>query len=288
MISGKTAREVLLANGVKPDIECADGDKPAILEYIHRRDGEAEIYFVANPSNRVEKARCTFRVSGKAPELWDAVSGEHRLADAYAETDGRVTLPLELAPYGSVFVVFRAPAAAAPSAAVKSNYPKAEPRAELSGPWTVQFDAKWGGPASVQFEQLVSWPARPEPGIKFFSGTATYTKTFDLPAGIRPPGSGILLDLGNLRELAEVRVNGKPCGIVWAPPFRVDITSAVKATGNTLEVEVVNFWPNRVIGDASLPVEKRLTKTNVRKLTKETALVESGLLGPVKIMVTAP
>ena len=286
VIAGKTAREVLLAAGVKPDFEFAGGDPQTMLDYIHRRDGGTEIYFVANPSNRVENARCTFRVSGKAPELWDAVSGERRFAPAYAEADGRVTLPLELAPYGSVFVVFREPASAH-AATAKSNTPKLEARAELSGPWAVSFNPKWGGPASIQFEQLVSWPARAEVGIKFYSGTATYTKTFDLPASLQPPVSGILLDLGHVRELAEVRLNGKSCGIVWSPPFRVDITSAVKATGNTLEVEVVNFWPNRIIGDASLTVEKRFTRTNVRKLTKDTALVESGLLGPVRILQPA-
>ena len=283
IIIGKTAREVLLASGMKPDFEVADAGVPKALDYIHRRAGGAEIYFVANPSNRVEKARCTFRVSGQAPELWDAVSGERRFAPAYAEADGRVTLPLELAPYGSVFVVFREPASAHPATA-QSNTPALEARAELSGSWAVRFDPKWGGPASVQFEQLVSWPARAEPGIKFYSGTATYTKTFDLPAGLQAPASAIQLDLGRVRELAEVRVNGKSCGMVWSPPFRVDITSAVKATGNTLEVEVVNFWPNRIIGDSSLPAEKRLTRTNIRKLTKDTALVESGLLGPVRIM----
>lgn len=287
VVSGKAAREVLLANGVKPDFEFTGTDAQSALDYIHRRDGNSEIYFVANRSNRWDQARCTFRVSGKAPEIWDAMTGERRFATAYSEADGRTSLPLEFAPYGSVFIVFREPSTAHPATRA-SNTRKLEPHAELTGPWTVRFDPKWGGPASAQFDQLVSWPKRAENGIKFYSGTATYAKTFDLPAGLQPQGSVLFLDLGDVRELAEVKLNGKSLGIVWAPPFRVDISSAVKPTGNTLEVNVVNFWPNRIIGDGALPTNQRLTKTNVRKLTKDTALMVSGLLGPVRILTSTP
>jgi hypothetical protein len=189
-------------------------------------------------------------------------------------------LPLDFTPCGSWFIVFRAPAAAHPATA-KSNTLQFDPLAELTGAWTVRFDPRWGGPGAVEFSTLTSWPTRSEPGIKFYSGTAVYTKTFDLPAA--SDKGRRFLDLGNVRELAEIRVNGKSCGITWAPPFRVDITDAVKPTGNTLEVEVVNFWPNRVIGDAALPVAQRLTKTNVLELKADTPLIESGLLGPVRL-----
>ena len=131
-----------------------------------------------------------------------------------------------------------------------------------------------------------SWTTRPEPGIKYYSGTATYEKTFDfsISALRKRLTRAILLDLGDVRELAEVKVNGKSCGIVWTPPFRVDITGAVKPGENKLEIEVVNFWPNRIIGDANLPPDQRLTKTNIRNLKANTALMESGLLGPVRIL----
>ncbi len=283
VLRGRTAREVLLADGVAPDCEFSGGQPGALLNYLHRRDGNTDIYFVANRSNRVEDVRATFRVTGKAPELWDAVSGRRHFAGAYQEADGRTTLPLELSPCGSMFVVFRASASEHPATA-RSNITTYQALQELTGPWTVRFDPKWGGPASAQFESLVSWPTRSEPGIKFYSGTATYAKSFDLPASVRHPASGIWLDLGSVRELAEVRVNGQSCGIVWSPPFRVDITEAVKPGANALEVDVVNFWPNRLIGDASLPPEQRLTRTNIRKLTRDTPLIESGLLGPVRIL----
>jgi hypothetical protein len=181
-----------------------------------------------------------------------------------------------------MFVVFREPALAHPSAG-GPNFPRLTSAHEIRGPWAVTFDPKRGGPKSVQFETLIDWTERPEPEVRFFSGTAIYTKPFDLPAPLRAAKTPLWLDLGSVRELAEVRLNGEPLGILWVPPFRVDISHAVRPTGNLLEVEVVNFWPNRIIGDQSLPAEKRLTRTNVRKFTKDTPLMPSGLLGPVTL-----
>jgi hypothetical protein len=224
---------------------------------------------------------CSFRVTGKAPELWDAVSGEHRFAAAYTQAEGQTTLPMELGPCGSRFVVFRESATThAPTS--KSNDPEFRTTSELSGPWTVSFDSKWGGPESVPFDRLVSWTTRSEPGIKYYSGTAVYRKTFAAPANLT--GTSVVLELGDVRELAEVKVNGKSCGITWTPPFRVEIGQALKPGTNELEVEVVNFWPNRIIGDASLPKDQRLTRTNIRKLTPETPLMQSGLLSPVRLL----
>ena len=282
VIAGKTAREVLLADGVQPDCELVSGNPKAELDYIHRTVAGAEIYFIANRATAAEDVRCTFRVAGLAPELWDPVTGERKFAAAYAEANGRTVLPLQLPPCGSLFVIFRTPAAAHPATAA-DNTAKFKALRELSGPWTVKFDPKWGGPETAVFDSLASWTTRPEAGIKFYSGTATYRKTFELAADSR-----VWLDLGEVRELAEVRVNGKPCGIVWAPPFRVEITAALQRGANELEVDVVNFWPNRLIGDASLPKAQRLTRTNILKLTPKTPLVPSGLLGPVSLIAPAP
>jgi hypothetical protein len=291
VIWGRTAREVLLADGVKLDF-VANGEPDKPLDYFHRRDGDADIYFIANRTNIGTSASCAFRATGKAPELWNPVTGERRFAAAYQEGDGRTFVPLEFAPCGSWFVVFREPTSAHPATITGNvptiaNSPKFAPIAELTGSWTVRFDTNWGGPASTTFEKLVSWPDRPEPGIKFFAGTATYVRTFDLPqTAIGNPQSAIVLDLGSVRELAEVRVNGQSCGIVWAPPFRVDVSRCVKPGANRLEVEVVNFWPNRIIGDAALPASERRTRTNIRKLTADVGLMPSGLLGPVKLLQT--
>jgi hypothetical protein len=148
------------------------------------------------------------------------------------------------------------------------------------------FDPKWGGPGTVEFPTLVDWTTRPEDGIRHYSGIATYRKTFDLPqSAIRNLQPAFLLDLGVVKNLARVRLNGRDLGIVWCAPWRVDITGAVKSGGNELEIAVANLWPNRLIGDQSLPPEKRLTWTTWNPFKKDSPLLESGLLGPVTIRV---
>lgn len=282
VLTNVTAREALKTMGMKPDFEAeVEGGGKSNVCFIHRRDGEAQIYFVVNRSTNAVNLNCTFRVYGKAPELWDAVSGEHRFVTAYTGNEEITKLRLRLAPCGSQFVVFREAAKSHPaSAEPKETGPRTV--AELTGPWTVAFDPKWGGPALAEFDSLESWTARSEAGIKYYSGTAVYRKDFDVPAAAT--NAPMKIDLGNVRELAEVKVNGQSCGIVWAPPFRVDISHALKPGVNHLEVEVVNFWPNRIIGDQFLPVSERFTRTNIRLLTSKTALVPSGLMGPVKLM----
>ena len=284
VIWGKTAREVLAADGVKPDLEYAGGQADAFLDYIHRCDGETEIYFVANRLGRWEETRCTFRVSGKLPELWDPLTGETRPAAAYTQADGRTTLPLEFAPYGSIFVVFRQAIPANQNGSGTKNCPTLSLPHELTGPWTVKFDPQWGGPASVRFETLADWTKRPEEGIRFFSGTAFYQKMFDLPEALWTPRRRLVLDLGEVKELASVRLNGKDLGVLWAMPMRVEITEEVKPAGNVLEIAVTNFWPNRLIGDAALPPQDRVTRTNIAKFKKDSPLMPSGLLGPVRIL----
>jgi hypothetical protein len=283
VITGKTARGVLQADGIRPDCEFVNaGEWP--LDYIHRTTDDAEIYFVANRATNAVAVNCAFRVTGKAPELWNAVTGERKFAPAYEEKDGRIFLPLDFGPCGSWFVIFREPADAHPAVA-KVNSPELTPLQQIPGAWTVHFDPKWGGPEAVQFDSLVSWPTRPEPGIKFYSGTAVYEKTFNLPVpSAVVPGEKTFLDLGNIRELAEIKVNGKSCGIVWCPPWRVEVTDAVRPGENKLQIEVVNFWPNRLIGDDSLPPEQRVTRTNIRKLTAKTPLEPAGLFGPVQLL----
>jgi hypothetical protein len=146
----------------------------------------------------------------------------------------------------------------------------------------VHFDPQWGGPAKVDFQNLLSWTARPEDGIKFYSGTATYRKSFDLPPGLSGSHARVALDLGDVKYVAQVRLNGIDLGPLWTKPFRVEITKALKPAGNVLEIDVANLWPNRIIGDSRLPPERRYTHTNI-VYTEDTPLWESGLLGPVRL-----
>jgi len=294
VIWGKSPREVLLADGVKPDFTFTGQDAhPDDFDYIHRTSSDAEIYYVINRNQQPTTQDFTFRVSGKQPEIFDPISGGTRPANAFRQADGCTTLPLELDRFGSFFVVFRKTIANETVGNAKNNFPKLVQQQALAGPWKVAFDPAWGGPANAEFPELVSWTERPEAGIKFFSGTATYRKTFDLSNIAKPTRKNVrqtkrlFLDLGAVKEVAEVRLNGQKLGILWCTPWRVDITKAVKPTGNVLEIDVINLWANRVIGDLAQPKEKRFTKTHevfrFDMLAKTTPLIESGLLGPVTL-----
>ena len=283
LVWSKTARQVLQGDGVTPDVEIKGVSTDGTLDWIHRTVGDAEVYYVANRWLAPETVDCTFRVSGRQPELWDSVTGRTRTATAFRQTDGRTTVPLKFGPSGSIFVVFRKPIPATAQGTTPTNDLAMTEVVHVNGPWTVTFDPKWEAPASVTFDSLVDWTKRPEEGIKFYSGKATYKQSFDLPAAPKA-GEKMILDLGEVHEVAVVRLNGTDLGVVWTRPATVDVTTALKTGHNTLEVDVVNLWPNRLIGDASRPPEKRLTVTNMRKFTPRTPLLPSGLLGPVKLM----
>ena len=282
VIWGHSLGEVVRMDGLAPDVEFRDVSPQARLDWIHRRDGDCEVYFLSNLAAVPATAEVVFRAGGRQPELWDAVTGKTRDLPDWREEDGRTVVPLTFAPRESYFVVFRKNAQAGSSKDAK-NFPELKRLAELAGPWQVSFDAKWGGPESVVFEKLDDWTQRPEEGIRYYSGTATYRKTFDLPETSRGGNARIYLDLGRVNNVATIRLNGKDLGVVWTAPWRIELTGVVQPTGNRLEIDVVNLWPNRLIGDAALPPEKRYTVTNVLTYKKDSPLLESGLLGPVTL-----
>ena len=284
LISGQTARQTLQRAGTPTDFEQTGLSSVGTIHWIHRKMNDVDIYFVSSHWQPTEKLECTFRVSGKQPELWDPVSGTVRDAVAFRQEGGRTIIPLEFAPCGSVFVVFRKPIPSTAAGTGASNHPHAgRTELQLSGAWEVSFDPQWGGPRSVTFDQLVDWTARPEPGIKFYSGTAVYRKKFNL-SSLPAKGQRLLLDLGELHEVGSVHLNNHDLGVIWTKPARVDITDALKTEGNDIEITVVNLWPNRLIGDAGLPKGAQYTSTNVHKFSSDTPLYPSGLIGPVRIM----
>jgi hypothetical protein len=280
----KPLREILQEDGIAPDFEY---DAPGeYIDFIHRSAAGMEIYFLANRNNRTAKVNAMFRVSGRQPELWDPVTTETRKA-AFSVAEKRIIISMEFQPFQSFFVIFpkQHPAGNTAVSQVPENFPQCTNIQQLEGAWTVKFDPAWGGPAEIEFPALQDWSQRPEPGIRYYSGTAKYIKKFNLDAAIRP-GKTLFLHLGTVKHIAEVWLNGKPLGIVWTAPWQVDISSAVKTGENLLEIEVVNLWPNRLIGDAALPPEARLTHTNIA-FKSGTQLIPSGLLGPVMLQEAA-
>lgn len=439
VVNGQPLGEVLAALGAVPDVQ-VEADRSARVAWIHRRIGEAEVYFVSNQRERTQPVEMSFAVTGRAPELWRPETGVVERAPLWSERDGRTAVTLRLEPAESVFVVFRsagAPAAralardgrnlysAAPVAAGKLEIRRAvygilndparcvdvttqlramvdqdtlvvaaensiagdpapmvvkdmrveytldgQPHevqvrehgvieipattgarpleAELRvaddglellafvpgrytiatasgdraveitavpeaieppGPWSLSFPPGLGAPAEVRLERLISWPDHPDPGVRYFSGTAIYRTAFTVPADRLGPGRAAMLDLGDVQVIARLRVNDRDYGVLWKPPFRVDVTDALRAGENTLVVEVTNLWPNRLIGDEQLPDDAewrgpalakwpewllagtprpetgRVTFTTWKHWRRDSALLPSGLLGPVRVLV---
>jgi len=260
VIWGRALEEVIQADRLGPDVELRGAPDGVELDWLHRRDGRQDIYFLANLSDRPASVEALFRAGARQPELWDPVTGEVRDLGEFRQEQARVVVPLQFASKQSFFVVFRRVTRRTRSA-VARNFPPLTEAARLSGPWEVGFDPKLGGPGKVTFSQLDDWAARPEEGIRYYSGKATYRKTFAAPTGRY---RRIFLDLGEVKNVAQVRINGQDAGIVWTAPWRVEIGRFVRAGHNELEIDVVNLWPNRLIGDGKLPKERRMTKTNVR------------------------
>jgi hypothetical protein len=285
LIWGKTVRQVLQDQGVARDFEANGVSDEGTIDWIHRQKGEAEIYYIASRWAHPEKIVGAFRVTGRQPELWDAVTGERRDATAFRQESGRTLIPLEFGPCGSVFVVFYRTIPTSAIGTTASNYPVIRPLLTISGPWTVNFDPKWGGPEKVVFDQLLDWTNSPDPSIKYYSGRAIYHKQFNLPR--TTVNDSLLLDLGEVSNVASVRLNGKELGVIWTKPATVEISTTARAGENDLEITVVNLWPNRLIRDESLPKDKRLTETNIHKFGPASPLLPSGLIGPVKLLAVA-
>ncbi len=438
IVWGKTLAEVFAEENLVPDFEYVGLLGKSRLDYAHRIDGAADIYFVSNQRREFDSAECTFRVSGKVPELWHPDTGIIERAPIWQEHAGQTTVWLNLDPAGSVFVIFRHEAKGhdniveahstmkngmqsaskleiqhavyaategqgeldvtaklaemsqdnqlrvkvnndafgedpakmrkkelrvdytldgksqhavaredetlviPPMPAIGSapqwetminagNAPDVriwddgnvelttadgkhlQARAvnlptpqEITGAWTLDFPVGWGAPSQVTLDRLISWSEHTNDGVRYFSGTATYEKEINIPAERSGEGKELWLDLGSVKNFAEVSLNGQSFGVLWKPPFRVNVTSAAKPGVNHLVVKVTNLWPNRLIGDEQLPNDRdwsdgpikewpqwvldgkpsptgRVTFTTWHHWNKDSALLESGLLGPVML-----
>ncbi len=278
--SGRPLGQALASLGAVPDFDYTKPAADTNLLFVHRRLADGDLYWVNNRNNRFETVEATFRVTGRAPELWRPVAGTMEPA-SYTITHGRTTVPLVLEPNDAVFVVFRKKASK-PSRTLPAMVETQLTAVE--GAWDVSFQPNRGAPAQVALPSLKSWSESANAGVKYFSGTATYSKTVDAPPSWFVPGARLWLDLGDVKNMAEVTVNGESLGIVWKTPFRVDVTGALKPGANQLQVKVTNLWVNRLIGDQQPGVTKKYTYTTQAFYSANSPLLPSGLLGPVRIV----
>jgi (4-O-methyl)-D-glucuronate---lignin esterase len=306
---GLALDEVLNRLNDRPDFT-SNGSLESPPAWIHRRTKDADIYFIVNQADQPQHIDARFRCTGKGVEIWRPMTGEidglksgmasgmTAVADrsgnrqpriepaAYVEEPGFTTLSLDLAERESVFIVFRK---VTPEEVRAAPLATGTTLATIPGPWTLTFPPNWGAPASIKMTSLVSWTANDTPGVKYFSGTATYSKDVRVSASWLRKGQRVFLDLGKVRDIAQVEVNGRSAGMVWAPPYRLEVTSALKPGVNHLAIKVTNEWTNRIVGDRLLPPDKKVLSQSGSAPRggfffgpREPA--ESGLLGEVRIV----
>jgi hypothetical protein len=281
--AGQTLRTVFDELHLAPDFDTPRQRGDSDLEFVHRRLIDGDIYFIDNRSDHAESIDAFFRISGRQPELWHAETGMIEPV-SFKIAEGRTSVPLHLEPWGTVFVVFRKPATGA-SKVVPS--PTEEMVATINGPWKISFEAGRGAPASITMDTLSDWSRNSDRGVKYFSGIAVYRKTIDATPEWFKRDLRLIIDLGDVRNLAVVTVNGTELGEAWHAPYRVDITSAIKPGTNEIEIKVINAWVNRLIGDEQ-PGSAKFTFTDVKPYKANSPLQASGLLGPVTVVRTKP
>jgi len=285
VVCGLPISEVLASLSVPKDVEYS---KPldANLSWLHRRAGDTDIYYIANLTDHPQKIDVRFRVSGKEAELWHPDTGEIEPPE-YSIADGRTTVPLHLTERQSVFVVFRRAASSLSRVLPPS---RRTILTTISGPWDVSFSPNLGASEKILFDKLESWTVNADEGVKYFSGTATYTKTIQAPQSWFQAGAKILLDLGMVMDIAEVSVNGASLGTLWKVSYQVDVTNALKPGENQLEIKVTNEWTNRLIGDRAFPPDKKVFAAGgpmIGGFGGSPPLAESGLLGPITVVLIA-
>ena len=282
VFTGGSLRFALRKLRIQPQFEYRSSRGDARVRATERILGEdGYLFFVSNRSNRRARITASFHVAGYSPQLWNPVNG-HIASVSYRISRGRTRVPLSLAPYGSEFIVFREPAATK-----ALQLPAAPPSRALAlhGPWSIAFQPHRGAPAKIVVRHLQSWTRSEIAGVRYFSGTATYTRTFEFQP--RSPAGKVFLNLGNVDELADVRLNGRQVGIVWTPPFRLNVTRYVHPGNNRLSVAVTNLWVNRLIGDAQPGTKEKYTFTILPTYQPDAPLRRSGLLGPVSVQEQA-
>ena len=261
-----------------PKLNRADSET---IAWTHRKSETEAIYFLSNQKESKRDLEVSFRITGKIPELYDPVIDKTTILTNWKTANGRTIIPLQLDANASCFVIFKDKKAA--TVAVKNqNWSSFETVQMIDENWNLQFDPAFYGPKKeVTINSLFDWSTSIDDAIKYYSGTAVYTKKFNWKGSTKDT---IWLDLGTIANIAEVTINGIDCGTLWTFPYRVNISEALKKGQNTLTIKITNTWANRLIGDQKLPKEERLTWSTAPFRLEGKELLKAGLLGPVTII----
>jgi len=286
IVWGLSLEDVLVSLSVPKDAEFAKALDTEIV-WTHRHTPDADIYYIANRTDAAQDVQARFRVTGREAELWHPDTGRIEPA-SYRIVENRTTVPLHFSPRQSVFVVFRR-AASSPTRTLPQ--PAATTLAAVGGPWDVVFPPDLGAPEEIQLTALESWTSHADQGVKYFSGTATYTKTISAPQSWFQSGARLVLDLGTVHDIAEVSINDTTLATLWKPPYQVDVTTALKPGDNHLRIKVTNQWTNRQRGDRVVPADQKVLPTPAFTFgppgRRTPPPLPSGLLGPVTVTSTA-
>ncbi|KPL11147.1 MAG: hypothetical protein AMS26_20640 [Bacteroides sp. SM23_62] len=294
---GKSVKEVLEELNIPPDFEVKGIDnRDRHIDYIHRRTDTEDIYFVSNSNQKEEEFTCIFRVDKNwIPEIWDAETGLIQREVEYSNVENGISTEFIMDPLASRFVVFRNKSTGKNDAELNYDLQYGFHRKQKSGEiketidlthhWKIRFNPEMGGPDSYQLEKLTSWSEIDHEGIRYYSGSASYSRDFSVGEETLSAGSEAFAVFGDIQEMARVFVNGNDCGIVWTPPYKARITPYLKAGTNSITVQVINTWNNRIVGDVRNPDKKPFTKTNAKiRFNEDSPLLRSGLMGKAEIL----
>ncbi|NIJ15942.1 hypothetical protein FHS54_000891 [Sphingobium vermicomposti] len=303
--AAKLPDAALAAEKITADFELVQAPADAEVRFLHRRVGDSDVYFVANRKDRAQTVQASFRTVGKAAELWDPITGKSTPA-SYRTDNGRTIVDIPFDPFGTTFVVFQKKGPDAQTIPVAMS----QQLADMSNDWSVAFQPGRGAPAKLALDQLRDLSKDADPGVRYFSGTASYKRTLRVPKSWLSGATAVKLDLGQVEVIAEVLVNGRSAGIAWTTPYQLDVAPLLKPGVNRFEVRTSNLWVNRVVGDRQPGVTQRISFTHedapslgleqpvtmfdtigaggkafgATPYTADTPLPSSGLIGPVRLI----
>lgn len=252
------------------------------VAFTHRKTIDSDIYFITNQENKEREFNFSFRVIGRIPQIYDAITNNNIDLKSWSFKDGRTHFNLKLPANGSIFITFREKTDLT-QLNIGSNSSRFKSIQDISKSWQAQFDPTYGGPSKpIVFNDLADWTQNTDSLIKYYSGSAIYTKKFTFNGDLK---NKVWIDLGGFSSIAAVKINGINCGTLWTAPHRLEISKAIKKGENQITIEVTNTWANRLVGDSKLPENKRITKTTAPFRLEGKPLNSAGLLGPVVIQV---